>query len=89
MYPWSCSFGGYLAEELISYHLLFCWRCTHRRQNTVKLQISCFVDKFIILCVVVVTQKLSVWTVEDNYLRASFEIVCSTNRQMVCFCVTY
>ena len=28
-------------------------------------------------------QKLSLWTVEDDYLRASFDIVCPQNRQKV------
>jgi len=28
---------------------------------------------------------MSLWTVENNYLRASFDILCSDKRQMVCF----
>jgi len=44
-----------------------------------------------ILCILVHVwcnseQKLSLWTVEDNYLRASFDIVCPQNRQMVSVC---
>jgi len=31
----------------------------------------------------ILLQKLSLWTVENGYLRASFDIVCSKNRQMV------